>query len=1699
MKQKRILSIILTIALCIGFIPAMPQTVLAEEPTATEVPIYMDDSYSYAERAADLVARMSVAQKGSQVSSQNAPAITAAALGGGALEVPATAGISGYTWWQEALHGYLNGQNSNSYPQNTSVGNTWNPDLYYDVATAISDEIRERAPKGSQVSTDGMANATNLNFYSPTVNMHRDPRWGRNEESYTEDVYLMSKMGTAFVQGMQGMDQDGNLLDAKGRRKLNPTIKHYVANNSERNRLDGGAQSSMRALREYYAAPYRNIIQDADVSSVMTAYSTFNGDPCTWSSYLIETLLRQTYGFSGHMTGDCDSVATIARHNFPNPYTGKTLTLVEQYAQALAHGMDLQCNGGHGSGISYGNQMANMLSQNVETDKGIFTENQLDVSLHRLMTARMQTGEWDTDNTFTTEAADRVATQTGSIGWQTPERLQLIDDVNAEAIVMLKNEVPEGSTEKVLPLAIPESEEYKVVIVGAWQTNQYTGLYSGGQNNNTNRITIQQRIVSNIQEKNPNATITTLTSYGNSTAASSYTITAEDEALIADADAVIVVTGTPENYSREDGDRTSIIFNNGQANLISNVGKINPRTIAVMETCGPMQVKEFENDVAAILWSSFLGNRKVGFGDVITGKVNPSGKITDTWYKNVNDNGESDIPSIYDYDLFPSKDKAGRTYMYFEGTPSYYFGYGLSYSTFKYSNLNIMNNGAITDAFDANDTITVSFDVYNNSDIKGKEITQLYIAQPEAPAELMRPIKQLKGFDKIELEAGEGKTVTLDVKISDLAFYNEAEDRFIVDEGKYQIQVGTNSKDISLTGDINVTGAMDIVPAVLTIKPSQEGDDAIGVEERLIFDKGKKVDAKLTVAMNDESLYGYIIKQQSSFFKPEVRELPAGMEVTYESNRSEVAAVTEDGIVTTGPGVATITVTATYNGESVSNDFVVYVVSTAFIDDIKVNGTSIDGFKKDKMNYSVELPAGTTDVPSIEVVSTNEDVTTEVVEELKSVPGVYVLESTNTITGKTVVYRVGVGFSPNDTDFKAGEAAALAKGWSFKNKNANAVFGEGGLTITTEKGAFANEEAQPQNVFMTSALGDWVAQSHVTLDATPTASNQQAGLVVYDDNNNYIRFVYEYPTSGTTNVIRVYNVVNGVQTQSNSVNMASQTSLYFQIVKEGTVYTFKYSQDGINWSTFGTTIRAEYALPQIGLYATNGDTDAAAITATYENLSVSQLSDLYPRLSDLTINGTQISGFDPTVFAYNVEVKESDTNTPVVEGKSANPAYRIEYNYDQFSNGKGKIAVTVYSSVASATYIVSFNTVPVSEYLADGEIGPKWTVLRENKDAYSIDKGLGLRLPTQRYDIYSTGAAWENVFIQPAMGNWELVAKVFYPHVPTANYQQAMVLVWQDEDNYIRANCQQSTLKLEPGRETNGSFGSIGGGQITADSDGTVTVYHRIKKEGTTYTISYSTDGETYTQLGNPITGVNYSDPKIGFFSTQNSNSTPMNAYFEYLTITNLNGVQQRSYQEMLQEATDNVKDYVAADIPAKISSDYTFAPVPHGYTMSLTSSDPSVIAEDGTITPSASGDKNVTLRVKISDGKRTSESEPILVTVGAGEDPDPEDKDFDITTAFNLETLEANRTLVSNVEVTNKNSDAENVLVITALYDKDEKMINVSYLSKNIPVGATENLNCGFKLPTSIDGHKVKVFVWEGVSLTEGSMVPLSKVVTLQ
>jgi len=264
------------------------------------VPIYLDRSYSPDERAADLVSRLTLPEKAAEMNSSQAAAIP-------------RLGIQAYGWWNEAAHGVAREGtldnanpptlvNTTSYPVDLALGSTWDPSLMYREATQISDEARE-------VVRD---NTLDLNFYSPTVNLSRDPRWGRNDETFSEDPLLTGEMAARFVDGMEGKDPSGRMLAGSGGYlKTSTTLKHFAANNSEVNRRTGSSDMDDRTLREYYTAQFRGAVRQSQPASIMSSYNEVNGVPAAADGYLIDRLARQTFGFTGFFTSDCDAIFEI--------------------------------------------------------------------------------------------------------------------------------------------------------------------------------------------------------------------------------------------------------------------------------------------------------------------------------------------------------------------------------------------------------------------------------------------------------------------------------------------------------------------------------------------------------------------------------------------------------------------------------------------------------------------------------------------------------------------------------------------------------------------------------------------------------------------------------------------------------------------------------------------------------------------------------------------------------------------------------------------------------------------------------------------------------------------------------------------------------------------------------------------------------------------------------------------------------------------------------------------------------------------------------------------------------------------------------------------------------------------------------------------------------------------------------------------
>jgi beta-glucosidase len=910
-----------------GAVAAEPSDVQAAEEA---VPIYLDTAYSAEERAADLVSRMTLAEKASQMNSSMAAAIP-------------RLGVERYAWWNEALHGVAReGRNNNqnpaiiwnttSYPMPLSVAATWNPELQHREAQMISDEARE-------VFRD---NRFNLNFYSPTVNLARDPRWGRNDEAFSEDPLLTAAMGGAFVTGMEGKDLDGQLLpEAEGYLKTTTTIKHYTANNSEFDRRTGTANMDDRTLREYYTAPYRKIVDSADVASIMTSYGRVNGTPATANVYLLDTLARQTFGFGGFFTADCDSIYEMQRgHRWVPPGSTLPVDRFTRHAFALGAGLDLDCNRGYADQWNYGNMLPLVVAQGHVTPTGIVTENAMDVSLVRLFTARMLLGEFDDPElvSWVREARERVPRGTWTDGanngaiTMTPERLSMAREVAAQGLVLLKNDERDGGS-PLLPLDVPEEGEFRVAVFGQYANpaQMYLGGYSSNQgpSGRAHHVNGYQGIKAAVEAINSDAQVDhfdgfTRTQTGGTPSRPIYTYHLDMGAiqLASQYDVVVVYVGTDASIADEDRDRANLRLPGVQQELIEEVAVRNPDTVVYIEAIGHVEVEDFKDDVPAMLFSSYNGQRKgEALSDVLLGQHNPSGHLPFTWYQSV-----SQLPPINDYHLRPTESSPGRTYMYFDGDVTYPFGHGLSYSDFAYSNVRVDKTTA-----HPKDSVTVRATVRNDGELAGAEVVQLYVATPDAEPSLERPHKRLAAFERVMLEPGEARDVAFTVDIAELAFYNEEEQRFDVDTGRYEWQVSTSATEIAGTASTRVSKSLspreaalrtlDPKPAIVTVKANTEADASADVPERVYYEVGDTIVPKVTVAMDDDRLYGYIHKGKSV-------PLPDNVRISFRSNRPSIVSTSGGGqqLSAKQPGVATITASARVLDQVWTTSFVVYIV-----------------------------------------------------------------------------------------------------------------------------------------------------------------------------------------------------------------------------------------------------------------------------------------------------------------------------------------------------------------------------------------------------------------------------------------------------------------------------------------------------------------------------------------------------------------------------------------------------------------------------------------------------------------------------------------------------------------------------------------------------------------------------------------------------
>jgi len=889
------------------------------ESASGATPIYLNPRFSPEERAADLVSRMTLEEKASQLDSSQAAELAR-------LKVPA------FGWWNEAAHGVAREQtnsgenplvlvNTTSYPVALSQAATWNPELVYAQSVLISDEARDVFRE----------NRLDLNVYSPTVNLARDPRWGRNDETFGEDPFLAAALASQFVNGMEGKDRRGQpLLEGRGFLKVATTLKHYAANNSEFNRRNGSSDMDERTLREYYTAQFRAIVQASSPASIMTAYNAVNGTPVSASVYLLDTLARETFGFGGFFTSDCDAIFEIqAGHKWKPPGAAQPVDRFGRHAYALTAGVDLDCQQGYHDAFSYANTLADAVGKRIATQTGVLTEHDVDVAAVRLFTVRMRLGEFDDPAKvpWVVQARRRVPAGT----WvssdenlavtETPERLAMARKAAREAIVLLKNDPTQrkdGSARKLLPVKVPASGPFRVAVVGSFANPRST--YLGGYSSNQEAAGVAKEvgtyagIQAAVRAINPSASVTWISGFTKG----AFGVPKLDAAMLATVagyDLVVVHAGTDGATAAEDGDRRDLNLPSDQTALIGQVVAHNPNTVVYLETVGQVEVSAFEAKVPALLWSSYAGQRKgEALADVLLGVVSPSGRLPFTWYKD-----PAQLPEMGDYAIRPANQRRGRTYMYFTGDVLHPFGYGLGYADLRISDLEVDRKQV-----DANGRIEVSVLVTNASPAtegrSGAEVVQLYVATPKAEAALERPVKRLRGFEKVFLAPQERRWVRFTLDVPSLAFFDAKHRRQVVDPGVYELQIGRSAADIAQKVRVTVAGSLQPKVALVTAKPIARGDEAAGVSRRVIFPENAMIDPRLTVTLSDDTLLGYVTNGAS-------RPLPEGLEVQYASNRPDIVSVDASGVLRAGDqaGVATVTAQVGYQGARSSTSFVVSV------------------------------------------------------------------------------------------------------------------------------------------------------------------------------------------------------------------------------------------------------------------------------------------------------------------------------------------------------------------------------------------------------------------------------------------------------------------------------------------------------------------------------------------------------------------------------------------------------------------------------------------------------------------------------------------------------------------------------------------------------------------------------------------------------
>jgi beta-glucosidase len=829
---------------------------------------FLNANLSIEERVNDLVGRLTLDEKISQMMNAS-PAVE-------------RLGIPEYNWWNECLHGVARAGLATVYPQAIGLGATWDEDLMFRVSTSISDEARAKhhdfEKKGKRLIYQG------LTFWSPNINIFRDPRWGRGQETYGEDPFLTGRLAVQFVKGLQGDDPKYF--------KTIATVKHFAVHSGpepERHSFD--ARIGERDFRETYLPQFEMGVKEGKAYSVMCAYNRLEGEACCGNNHLLTSLLRNEWGFKGYVVSDCGAIGDI--------YQNHKIVSTPEEASALAvkSGCDLECATTYQS-----------LKQAVA--RKLITEQEIDVAVKRLFTARFKLGMFDppdmvkwtklpynvVDSKENHELALEATRKSMVLLKNQNNLLPLKKDIKTIAVIgpnadqpsmLLGNyngipsdpitplrgirerlpglnvlyaqgcEVAEGlpsfekipaanlfhgndkglkadyynnhelkgnilfsSTDTALDVVWNENaprkdmndDDFGVIWTGEVQPDQ-TGEYQLGiittckvnlylsdtliakttyhfrDEYNDPRVR-KSSLIKLEAGKKYKIKVEAGDSYGDARVQLVWSkpranrkeeLKKQAIEIANQSDAVIMCMGLTARLEGEEmdikidgfngGDRTTLDLPKVQQELIKEIHAIGKPIVLVLLNGSALSINWENQNIPAILEAWYPGQAAgQAIADVIFGDYNPSGRLPVTFYKSV-----SDLPSFEDYDM------NGRTYRYFKGDVLYPFGYGLSYTSFAYDNLNVPPTSK------TGDSVRISVNVKNTGKVEGDEVVQLYLSNLSAPVPV--PIRSLEAFKRFHLRSGEAKTVTLVIPPNAFSIIDNNNKRVIL-PGKFQIAVG---------------------------------------------------------------------------------------------------------------------------------------------------------------------------------------------------------------------------------------------------------------------------------------------------------------------------------------------------------------------------------------------------------------------------------------------------------------------------------------------------------------------------------------------------------------------------------------------------------------------------------------------------------------------------------------------------------------------------------------------------------------------------------------------------------------------------------------------------------------------------------------------------------------------------------------------